>query len=380
MKFLFAALIFISVGEVRANFVGNIKALEAANDDLGLRIYLRKEFKKKKTVYEWFEARKILTRRPKIGFDVVAAWDRQVSLKASPLEKEAANFAKFMEKADEHSFNKRFDKSFEMYQKAAKFIKKNNKNRVPKGNQLIYLNVLHQMARSLYAQKKFAESLEVYDWIPSSYPQIRQILFEKMWAAFRANKYDITLGAIASQQSGYFSEYLNPESYLIKIYIFKRLCRKKDLNYTLKGIKDFLANLKNGKLTYIHWAKLDLYYMSLAQLIEAAAKPNKKFRYDLITQAERQEELKKVNLALKQKFLANKPMLQMQLERVLGYAALASAEDQDFLKPVKSLPEASVLESQGYELWPVDDAEEWLDEIGTHVFIGDSECGIIKEP
>lgn len=357
-----------------ASFVGQLKALEATNDDLGLRVLLRREFKKKKTVNEWFEARKVLTRRPKVGFDVVAAWDRQISLKESPLEKDASSVAVFLDKADEYSFNKQFDKSFDMYQKAARFIKKNNKNRVPKGNQLIYLNVLHQMARSLYAQKRFVEALEVYDWIPASYPQTRQVLFEKMWAAFRSDKYDLALGAIASQQSGYFSEYLDPESYLIKIYIFKRLCRKKDLNFTLRGIKEFLANLKNGKLTYLDWAKSDLYYMSLAQLIESAGKENPEIRNDIVSQRERQEELKKVHLALKQKFQIFKPLLQMKLERVLGYAALASAQDQDFLKPVKSLPEASVLESRGYELWPANDAEEWLDEIGTHVFIGDSQC------
>ncbi|MEK6773864.1 MAG: hypothetical protein AABY64_07980 [Bdellovibrionota bacterium] len=375
--FLFSFLLTL---ETSASFIGNLNAFEAANDDLGLRVYLRKEFKKKKTISEWFEARKILTRRPKIGFDVVAAWDRQISLKESSLEKDANSLAIFLDKADEYSFLKQFDKSFEMYQRAARFIKKNNKNKVPKGNQLIYLNVLHQMARSLYAQKRFAESLEVYDWIPASYPQIRQVLFEKMWAAFRADKYDFALGAIASQQSGYFSEYLNPESYLIKIYIFKKLCRKKDLNYTLRSIKEFLTHLKNGKLTYLDWAKSDLYYMSLAQLVEASSKINESIRYDLISKRERQEELKRVHTALKQKFQIFRPMLQMQLERVLGYAALASAQDQDFLKPVKSLPEASVLESRGYELWPVNDGEEWLDEIGTHVFIGDSECVPTKEP
>ncbi len=374
MKVLFFLTVLTFGCAANASFIGNLKELESTNDDLGLRVFLRKEFKKKKSVGEWFEARKVLTRRPKIGFDVVAAWDRQVTLKESPLEKDASSVAVFLDKADEYSFNKQFDKSFDMYQRAAKFIKKNNRNRVPKGNQLIYLNVLHQMARSLYAQKRFVEALDVYDWIPASYPQIRQVLFEKMWSAFRADKYDMALGAIASQQSGYFSQYLDPESYLIKIYIFKRLCRKKDLNFTLKGIKEFLANLKNGKLTYLDWAKSDLYYMSLAQLIESAGKENPDLRIDIVSQRERQEELKKVHLALKQKFQVFKPLLQMKLERVLGYAALASAQDQDFLKPVKSLPEASVLESRGYELWPANDAEEWLDEIGTHVFIGDSQC------
>jgi hypothetical protein len=374
LKFIFIVFLLLSAGEVRGqSLLKNLETLEKNSDDLGIRIMIRKFFKKKLTVKEWFEIRKILVRRPKIGFDAIAAWDRQLSLKATVLEKESETVFKFLEKADDFSLNREFEKSFEMYQRAAKYLRTSNKGRIPKGNQQIYLNILHQMARTLYAQKRFKESMEVYTWIPPVYPQIRQVLFEKMWASFRAGKYDMALGAIASQQSGFFSEYLHPESYLLKIYIFKRLCRKKDLAFTIDAIKNYLASLKSGKFDFLEWAKSDLYYMSLAQLLESE-KNNSKAQLQLVSQKERDDEIKKVAESLKIRFKSYKPSLQAQLERVYGYASLALSNDQEFLKPLSDLPEAKVLEKKGFELWPAGDAEEWLDEIGSHVYIGSSEC------
>ncbi len=380
-KFLMILMAVILTSSVSRSetFIGQLQAMSKVGDDLGIRILLRKNFKKKMSIKDWNEARKIIVKRPGVGFDVVAAWDRQASFRGSNLEKEADKFTKFVDDADELALNKDFVKSFEKYQQAAKFLKKSNKNKIPKGNELLYLNLLHQMARSLYAQKRFTESLEVYDWISPSYPQVRQVLYEKMWAAFRANKFDMALGAIASQQSGYFSEYLNPESYLIKIYIFKRLCRKNDLAYTIKSIRTYLNALKSNKMNEIEWARTDLFYLSLAKLTDSNLLPDEKKRLDVVSVAERNEEIKKIKSTLTSKFQVNKVALQNQLERVLGYAALAASDEQDFLKPITSLPPAQVLESRGYELWPAKGAEEWLDEIGNHVFVGDSECkSIVK--
>lgn len=354
-------------------FRNQAKVLAAKGDDLGLRILLRKNFKKKLSITDWNDIRKILVQRPGVGFDVIAAWDRQVSFHGTQLEKEADKFSKILDEADEFALSKNYSEAFKRYQSAAQQMKKMNKGKVPKGNELLYLNVLHQMARTLYADKKYNDSLEVYNWIPPYYPQIRQVLYEKMWSAFKGNKYDIALGAIASQQSDYFSAYLNPESYLIKIYIFKKLCRKKDLAFTVKSIRAYLNDLKANKISEIDWAKSDLYYLSLAKLAETQV-DEKKQALDVISTGERDEEIKKIKATLSSKYSVYKSTIQNQLERVLGYAALAISDEQDFLKPMSSLPETNVLEKQGYEMWPAAGAEEWLDEIGSHVFIGDTEC------
>ncbi len=380
LKYSIFLFLFVAAGEVKAqSLLKSIQLLEKNSDDLAIRILIRKNFKKKLSVRDWFEIRKILIRRPKVGFDAISAWDRQLSLKATVLEKESDTVFKFLEKADEMALNKDFEKSFEMYQRAAKYLRTSNKGRIPKGNQQIYLNILHQMARTLYAQKRFSEAMEVYTWIPPVYPQVRQVLFEKMWASFRAGKYDMALGAIASQQSGFFSEFLHPESYLLKIYIFKRLCRKKDLAFTIDAIKNYLASLKSGKFNYLEWAKSDLYYMSLAQLVESD-KNNPKAQLQLVAQKERDDEIRRVTDSLKVRFKNTKPTLQGQLERVYGYASLALGNDQEFLKPLSDLPEAKILERKGFELWPAGDAEEWLDEIGSHVYIGSSQCKTENAP
>lgn len=372
--FILASMVMISkTVSFAESLVSVIREMEKKSDDLGIRIVIRKNFKKTLSIQDWFEIRKILIRRPKVGFDAITAWDRQISLKSSNLQKESDKIFLFLEKADEYSLNQQYEKSFDMYQRAAKYFKASNKGRVPKGNQQLYLNIIHQMGRTLYAQKRFNEALEVYSWISPVYPQIRQVLFEKMWTAFRAGKYDLALGAIASQQSGYFSEYLHPESYLIKVYIFKRLCRKKDLVYTVEALKNYLASLKSGKFDAIEWAKSDLYYMSLAQLIELS-KNSKVELLKYASKGERQNEIKKIHESLRERFKVHKEVLQNQLERVYGYASLALSNDQDFLKPISTLPEAKVLEKKGYELWPSGDAEEWLDEIGSHIYIGPSEC------
>jgi hypothetical protein len=216
--------------------------------------------------------------------------------------------------------------------------------------------------------------LEVYAWIPPVYAQTRQIMFEKMWAAFRAGKYDIALGAIASQQSAFFSRYLDPESYLIKIYILKRLCREQELKATIDSIRFYMKELKSGSFTYLDWARGDLTRMSLAKLLENNERNHDLIRYDVISEAERREEKKKILAYLQKKFSEEKTRLEMQLEKVLGYAAIAVTQQQKLLSQVKSLPESKVLEAQGYELWPASTGEEWTDEIGSHVFIGESQC------
>lgn len=373
MKWLSLPIIFL-MSIAQANFVGDSKSLEAAGDDIGLRVLVRKNFRTKFNLSEWAQIRAILTRRPNVGFDVVRAWDNQVSLKGTALEKEALKVSKALEKADAYAAAEEWDSAFINYQRVAQYIKRNNGGRITRSMNQLYLNILHQMARSLYGAKRMAEALEVYSWIPPVYSQTRQVMFEKMWTAFRAGKYDIALGAIASQQSEFFSRYLDPESYLIKIYILKRLCRDNELKATIDSVRFYLKELKGGSFTYLDWAKGDLSRMSLARLLEDNVHHPEKIRLDIVKEADRNAEKKKIEVYLQKKFLEEKPRLEMQLEKVLGYAAIAVTQEQKVLSHVKSLPESKILEAQGYELWPASTGEEWTDEIGSHIFIGESQC------
>lgn len=363
----------ILVDSAKASLASDLKELEAASDDIGLRVIIRKNFKKKLTLSEWSLIRSILTRRPNVGFDVVRAWDNQISLKNTNLDKDAEKVDSALNKADNLMQEEQYEKAFIQYQTVAKYIKSSNGGRITRALSQLYLNVLHQMARALYSQRRFDDALEVYSWIPPVYSQIRQVMFEKMWTAFRANKVDIALGAIASQQSEFFSRYLDPESYLIKIYLLKKLCREDELKLTVRSIQQYLKDLRSEKFTYMDWARADLSRMSLAKLLEESDL-NPKLKTNIVSDSERDIEKRKIQNYLQRRFKVHKPRLEKQLERVLGYAALALTQDQKLIGKVKTLPESSVLESQGYELWPAKTAEEWTDEIGSHIFIGETNC------
>lgn len=373
MRFLVFILILSSL-TAEANLVSNVQSLEEVGDDLGIRVLLRKNFRSKLTTSDWAKIRAVLSRRPNVGFDVVKAWDNQVSLRGTVLDKEANKVTAALEKADALMLAEKFEAAFTQYQVVAKYIKKSNNNRITRSLNQLYLNVLHQMARALYSAGRFQESLDVYAWIPPVYSQTRQVMFEKMWTAFRAGRIDLALGAIASQQSEFFSKYLDPESYLIKIYLLKRLCREREFKTTIESVRDYLQELKSGEFTYMDWARADLSRMSLAKLLQEDEKNGDKILLDLVSQEDREVERKKIRAYLQKKFSEQKKRLELQLTKVLGYGTIAITQEQRQLSQVKSLPESRILEAQGFELWPAGTGEEWTDEIGSHVFIGESQC------
>jgi hypothetical protein len=369
-KFLISlALILVTSVSSAQSLVERVEDMAEVNDDLGIRILLRQSFKRNMSFTEWNKVRLILAQRPNVGQDLVVAWDRQMAFKGSPAEKASMQLNGIVDRADELLSGMKFDEAFRMYQSVARQIKP-KKGDVGVSNQQFYYSLLQQMGRSLYGSKRYAEALEVYGWIPPAYSQIRQVMFEKMWAAFRANRLDMAVGSIASQQSAYFSRYIDPESYLIKIYVFKKLCRAKELNQTVKEVKDFIANIQSGRYTYMEWGKKDVLRLSLVQLITEV--PEKKYAY--VTEAARQAEKKAIQAYLQQRFEQEKPMILAQLQKILGYSALALQGEQKFLEKVAQLPSSRVLSESGFEYWPASDGEEWQDEIGSHVFIGESQC------
>lgn len=371
-KFLFLLVLSIS-SSVLASLVSDLNKLEDVSDDLGARVLIRRNYNKTLGLQDWAAVRALLVRRPNIGFDVVRAWDMQKTVRASVLEKEANRVDLKLAAADDLMLAGQYNEAFNSYQDVAKFVKKSNGGRIARSLTQHYLNILHQMARALYAAGRYKESIEVYSWIPAVYSQIRQVMFEKMWAGFRAGRLDIALGAIASQQSSYFSRYLDPESYLLKVYILKKLCREAELRSTVKSVRQYAQDLRSGNFTFMDWARADLARLSLAKLLDSD-ETNTKVLYEIVSKEDREKEKKKIKDYLQMKFSYQKPIIEGQLDKVLGYAALALSQKELVTGKVKELPESEVLEAEGFELWPAKTSEEWLDEIGSHVFVGDSNC------
>lgn len=363
------ALVLLGSFAQATPFTDQLEDLAEANDDLGIRILLRSSYKRRFSIEEWAQIRALLASRPNVGYDLVVAWDRQPSYRGSPLERASLSFNASLEQADQLLSGAKYEEAFRIYQTLARQLKP-RKGDVSSENRQLYYSILHQMGRALYSMKRYADAIEVYGWIPPAYFQIRQVMFEKMWAAFRGNRIDYALGTIASQQSAYFSRYLDPESYLIKIYIYKKLCREKDLQETVKQIKQYIVDIQSGKYNFMEWGRKDILRLSMVMLL--TEKPTKKYEY--ISETARLQERRRVEDYLRVKFEQEKPILLGQLQKVLGYSSLAMQGDQKFLEKMEKLPDSKVLRETGFEYWPATDGEEWQDEIGSHVFIGESQC------
>ncbi len=367
MKFLFLSL-FLFASTAFANLESQLAALEKAKDDLGIRVLLRENFKTNISIQSWRKIRALLGRRPSVGFDLVLAWDRHSALKK--MDTRTLKTIQTLEKADQLMLDRKFEEAFKSYQAVAKYFRTQSKSGIKKSNVQFYYSVLHSMSRALYGAGRLTDALEVYTWIPSSYYQTQQVLFEKMWAGFKAKRYDVALGAIASQRSAFYSEFLEPETYLVQIYILKRLCRSEQAQKALDSIKKFYKALQSGSLTYQEWARRDLYWSSLQLLTE---RKNKEERLDIVSEDMRVQEIKKIEERLKKQFAFNKPNLVESLRLVIGYSTLAVRNDNTIGK-VNKLEDPETLRGKGIEWWPAESTEEWLDEIGSHVFVGESLC------
>lgn len=338
-------------------------------DPLSLRIMLKKISKQKINLKQWNEIRNYLMQNPQIGYDFIYKWELLRPQDSLPGEVESQWNGK-IEKADQLMMSENFEEAFKAYQEVALFLKKEIQNGKIE-NLFLYTVMLHSMGRSLFGAGRYQEALTVYSWLPRSYPRLRQVLFEKMWTAFRLGRVDIALGAIASQESSYFSAYLEPESYLIKTYIFKKLCRDDDLKDLRKTILQLKNRIEKGDKTFFNeWASSDIEVLSLSRLtlLEPTADVSKD-----VSKADRIKEIEAINSILKKKFEIDIERLRRDLANILAYSNIAlGSKDFTFVKHEEI--DHTDLMAKGDEVWAVNDAEDWVDEIGGHLFIGDSLC------
>lgn len=347
-------------------------------DFLGLRVFLRKAYFKPITYREWYDLKTLINNySERVGFDLVNYWNARHP-------KGKSNFDKTMEYADSLMLAGRFRDAFVEYQKMAGYLKRLNifyrrysgnsavRERM-KDVSIIYPFVLQSMARALYASGRYEEALTVYTWISPSYQRFRQVLFEKMWAAFRAGRVEIALGSVASQRSAYFSKYLSPESYLIQTYIYRRLCRNDDLAEVIGEMKQYEAALAKNRMSI--WVGNDIETHVLWRL----TREDKGIKSPLITPGERDRERAEIMSALNRAFQMQKPKILTDLRTAMAYAHLATVADtSNVLKPIQKLNSREELSALDLEIWPADASEEWVDEIGTHVLIGESLCNAPK--
>lgn len=343
-------------------------------DFLGFRVFIKKAYWKKITYGEWWYLKNIINANvANAGFDLVQVWNVR-----NPGGK--SNLDKTLEYADSLMLNRRFNEAFTEYQKMADYLKKlkahlrGQKGRVYQERyndaDSLYSFVLHCMARALYGAGRYDDSLVVYSWLAPTYPRFRQVLFEKMWAAFRAGRVEAALGAVASQRSAYFSTYLSPEAYLIQTYIYRKLCRNDDMEQVMKEMKAYEATLRKEDPS--DWARGDLETLVLWNLLNTPGpRP-----VPLVTPADREKEKHDIRVALNRVYKLVRGKLLNDLKTAMAYSHLAGVTDTTAaLKPVERLTSREALARLDLEVWPADSSEEWADEVGRHYFLGNSLCG-----
>jgi tetratricopeptide (TPR) repeat protein len=188
---------------------------------------------------QWSQVRDLLHRNPSVGWDIIWKWDR-LQLK-DQIQSAQSEINKTWSQADAFMAARNFKAATAGYQKILALTEADSK-KFGDINFFARQTLLHSLARSFFGEGRFDDSLETYQKISLLYPFVRQIQFEKMWAAFRAKNYSLTLGAIASQMSSYFNRYMEPETYLVQYYLYRQMCRKSDVAQVLRTVKRFKKN------------------------------------------------------------------------------------------------------------------------------------------
>lgn len=374
MKQMYIILLFLmsfslASGQTKSALIKQFNFYKSNGDELGMRMTIKKLAATDISFNEWHSIRKLIHKNLDVGYDLVFKWDN-FGMKKFSLANEDLALIKVIKESDDAMLVENFDKAFLGYQKVAQLLKAEIKT--GKKEQLVlYYSMLHYMGRALYGAKRYQESVEVYGWIDQSYPRIRQVIFERMWAAFRLGRIDIANGMIVSQQSSYFSPYMEPESYLVQVYIYKRLCREDELKVVRLKIQEYLKKIKENQVSFSEWAKEDIETYSLISLIEKEVKQIE--GESEVNVALRKKEQAQLKGLLMTKFESDKNRIMAQLDKVVAYSYIAMGSSS-FKTSRTDLKNRDALLKEGLEFWPVDDAEDWVDEIGSHLYIGDSKC------
>jgi hypothetical protein len=179
------------------------------------------------------------------------------------------------------------------------------------------------------------------------------------------------MGAIASQRTVFFAQFLEPETYLLMIYLLKSLCRTDQIEIVRAELSDFQNKVKSlGTTKITEWARFDLEYFNLYKLINSQNPQANRFG---VTQAQREKEKEKIRISLLSHVKDLGARLSKELDMVKAYASLAISA-----QPLKAnsmiLTTRDEIAAKDRESWKLDDAEDWVDETGRHLYVGTNLC------
>lgn len=334
-------------------------------DDLGARIRFRQlaGAKLDAATWEWLGGQ--AEAHPEWGEDLLFMSMERAAAGLPPTAFEGRFVQQQIEKADAAMLGKRFTEAVEIYRSVLNSHYGKDSKRV--GAQYMRL----ALVRALYGSGKYDEARGESIRIPPSFSRFKHVLFERMWSAFRAGRADVALGDIAAQRSSYFGNYLEPESYLVLVYLLKRLCREDEAQEVIRQMEGFQADLASGKFSLSQWAKLEVGTRMYLELMERPDPSGlDRQAVDL-----RNRERNWISKLLNSSFDKKRKQWMDELPQVISYSRLAvNPLMGGALQPIEKFPNREKMLERGYEIWPVEDGEQWLDELGNQRFMGDSRC------
>lgn len=344
--------------------VSEFQRLMNEKDYLSARVFLKSNWQVRLNRGQWRTIRKRLHAEPKVGWDILRWWD---SKSVAGLNAPGAALDKEIQAADRLFAQKKYLEAYALYKNVTTLIRKRQFSE----NRFLYYDLVTSMARALYANGDFLQSYRLYMWIPPIYPRYKQVLFERMWAAFRAGEIEHALGDLVAQYSPFFGGVINPEAFLVQIYAYKKLCQDQDLDRVLLLVQKFRKRLEENGFSVQDWALSDWETMPLARLsvqTEVASS-------DWVEAGAREQEKQLVLKILNRKYAEDRKEYLSNLTKVMAYAKMAFDLSTKELARIRELPAPDALIKQRLEMWPIDGPEDWLDEIGNKFFLGKSKCG-----
>ncbi len=344
--------------------VEEFSRLMKKRDYLSARVLLKQYWSVQLTRAQWKAIRKQLHFEPKVGWEIVRSWDsKAIAFRAGV----GAQIDLKIQQGDQLFKQKKYKEAFAIYMATANLVKKRGGF---SENRYLYYDLVTGMARSLYASGDFYRAYRLYLWIPPIYPRYRQILFERTWASFRAGELEHALGDLIAQYSPYFNGVVNPEIFLVQIYVYKKLCRDQDLSRVLLLVDKFRKRLEENEFSVQQWASSDWEIMPLANL----SVQERYSKSAWISEAAREQEKQSILNFLKKRYDSDRTDFLANLTKVTVYAKMAFDLSSKELPRLRELPDPATLIRQRLEMWPIDGSEDWLDEIGNKFFLGKSQC------
>jgi len=349
-----------------------LESLAKSRDYLSVRSEIKFNIAKQKlSAEEMKELRTFIYSTPEIGLDLSYQWDgvERMLTKGS-----ASIFDRSLQVADMKSLKKDFRGAAQDYARIARQTKadlialqNSGKSQAWGQARLFYSYVLHDLARALYGAGDYAGSLKVYEWIDISYPRFRTVLLEKMWAAIRSRNSPYAIGAWYSMRSPFFSEFMAPEEFLVALDALQTLCLTEEARKLYEEMKSINWGKSPTEAQFRRWVKKD--YETLVLFNLASQKPSGELKDK--ANADRLNVYKELRRNFSKEY--GDIVRSYGRLKAMGFVAQLP-ESQTQLQSLAPLEVRDSYFKRGLEVWPRTRGEYWLDEIGSHVYLGESQC------